>query len=343
MADSDRAASPAVELISALQREPYKFGFYQALRRLECAYHDQQRFGESVRPADDPIRLGQDASLRFAPSTLAAYRPGTDGRPDRLSGYFFGLFGPNGPLPLHLTEYARDRVRNYGDSTLVGFADLFHHRMLCLFYRAWAAAQPTIHFDRPDADRFSGYVGSLFGLGMPSLRARDAMPDLAKLHYCGRLALQTRNAEGLKAILEGFFAMPVAIREFVGEWLRLPKNQLCRLGEARATGTLGMNATLGENVWSCQYKFTIALGPMSFKDYKRLLPGGSSLRRLTAIVRNYIGDELSWDVNLILKEQEVRPLKLGEVGQLGWTTWLTPRPDEEDADDLYLDALRVTK
>jgi type VI secretion system protein ImpH len=178
---------------------------------------------------------------------------------------------------------------------------------------------------------------------MPSLRARDEMPDLTKLHFCGRLALQTRNAEGLKAILESFFAMPVAIKEFVGEWLRLPQDQVCRLGEARATGTLGMNATLGENVWSCQYKFTIALGPMSFIDYKRLLPGGSSLRRLTAIVRNYIGDELSWNINLILKEQEVPPLNLGEVGQAGWTTWLTPRPGEEDADDLYLDALRVAE
>jgi type VI secretion system protein ImpH len=82
---------------------------------------------------------------------------------------------------------------------------------------------------------------------------------------------------------------------------------------------------------------------MSLKDYKRMLPGGSSLPRLTAIVRNYIGDELSWDVNLILQEQEVPLLKLGEVGQLGWTTWLTPRPSEDDAGDLYLDALRVAQ
>ncbi len=341
MAGTDRQASPALELTAALRRRPYKFGFFQLLRRLENAYRDQPRFGESVRPADDPIRLGQEVSMRFAPATLAAYRPGKDGRPDRLSGYFLGLFGPNGPLPLHMTEYARDRVRNFGDSTLIGFADIFHHRMLCLFYRAWACAQPTVDFDRPESDRFSSYVASLFGLGMPSLRDRDAMRDLAKLHFCGRLALQTRNAEGLKAILEGFFDMPVAIEQFVGEWLRLPESQLCRLGTARAAGTLGANATVGGRVWSCQYKYTIVFGPMNFADYQRLLPGGSSLRRLTAIVRNYCGDELNWDVNLILKREDVPPLKLGEVGQLGWTAWLTPRRSDEDAGDLYLNALGV--
>jgi predicted component of type VI protein secretion system len=44
----------------------------------------------------------------FAPAELAAWWPAS-GRPARLLVYFFGLLGPNGPLPLHLTEYARER------------------------------------------------------------------------------------------------------------------------------------------------------------------------------------------------------------------------------------------
>lgn len=339
MANPDRTSAYAVELFETLRREPYAFHFFQALRRLECLYRDRPRLGKSVRLADDPVRLAQEPSLAFAPATLAAFDPGGEGRSPRLSEYFLGLFGPQGPLPLHLTEYARDRLRNHGDRTFARFGDIFHHRMLCLFYRAWADAQPTVSFDRPETDRFNVYIGAPFGLGMPSLWNRDAAPDLAKFHYAGRLVGQTRNPEGLEAILADFFSLPVKIETFVGHWLPLSEASRCRLGESPSTGLLGMTAVIGERVWDCQYKFRIALGPMALEEFQRFLPGSDSLRRLVAWVRNYIGDELLWDVNLILKREEVPPLKLGEGTQLGWTTWLTTQPLDRDADDLKLDAV----
>lgn len=339
MASPDRTQAYAVALFEVLRREPYAFHFFQALRRLECLYRDQPRLGKSTRLADDPVRLAQEPSLAFAPATLATFDPGSDGRPPRLSEYFLGLFGPNGPLPLHLTEYARDRLRNHGDRTLVKFADVFHHRMLGLFYRAWADTQPTVSLDRPENDRFQVYVGAQFGLGMPSLWSRDAVPDLAKPYYAGRLVCQTRNAEGLQAILADFFRLPVAIETFIGHWLPLSEATRCRLGETPTTGLLGVTAVIGERVWDCQYKFRIVMGPMGLAEFQRFLPGSDSLRRLVAWVRNYVGDELLWDVNLILKKEEVPPLVLGEGSQLGWTTWVTSQPLARDADDLMLDAV----
>ena len=339
MANPDRTSADPVALFEALRREPYAFHFFQALRRLECLYPDRPRLGKSVRLADDPVRLTQEPSLAFAPATLATFDLGDAGRPPRLSEYFLGLFGPQGPLPLHLTEYARDRSRNHGDHTFACFADIFHHRILCLFYRAWADAQPTVSFDRPETDRFNAYIGAPFGLGMPSLWNRDAAPDLAKFHYAGRLVCHTRNPEGLQAILTDFFSLPVRIETFVGHWLPLSEASRCRLGESPNTGLLGVTAVIGERVWDCQYKFRIVIGPMSLEEFQRFLPGSNSLRRLVAWVRNYIGDELLWDVNLILKREEVPPLKLGEETQLGWTTWLTSQPLDRDADDLKLDAV----
>jgi type VI secretion system protein ImpH len=315
MASPDRTQAYAVALLETLRRTPYAFHFFQALRRLECLYRDQPRLGKSIRLADDPIRLAQEPSLAFAPATLAAFKPGDDGSP-RLSEYFFGLFGPNGPLPTHLTEYVRDRVRNHGDRTFACFADIFHHRLLCLFYRAWADTQPTVCFDRPENDRFQVYVGAPFGLGMPSLWNRDAAPDLAKFHYAGRLVCQTRNAEGLRAILADFFKLPVAIETFVGHWLPLSEASRCRLGETPTTGLLGRTAVIGERVWDCQYKFRIVMGPMGLEEFQRLLPGSDSLRRLVAWVRNYVGHELLWDFNPILKKEEVPPLVL-EPGSAG--------------------------
>jgi type VI secretion system protein ImpH len=343
MASADRTATDPVDLFEALRHEPHAFHFFEALRRLECHYRDRPRLGQATRLSDDPVRLTQEPSMAFAPATLAGFDPGDESHPPHLAEYFLGLFGPQGPLPLHLTEYAYERKRSYGDRTFSRFADVFHHRMLSLFYRAWANAQPTVSFDRPERDRFNTYIGAAFGLGMPSLWRRDAAPDLAKFHYAGRLACQTHNAEGLQALLGDFFHLPVTIENFVGHWLPLAESSQCRLGETPATGSLGMTAVIGERVWDGQYKFRIVIGPMSLAEFRRFLPGSASLSRLVAWVRNYLGDELLWDVNLVLRKEEAPPLKLGEEAQLGWTTWLTSQPLAHDADDLKLDAVTYCK
>ena len=308
------------------------------MRLLEAGHRDRPRLGRSVRPSQDAVRLAQEPSVQFAPATLASLEPAFAGRPVRLLVHFFGLFGPDGPLPLHLAEYARDRRRNFRDPTLQRFADIFHHRALSLFWRAWADSRPTVSFDRPQDDRFATYAGSLAGLGTASLRDRDAMPDLTKLHFAGCLANQTRHAEGLAAILSAFFTMPVRVASFIGAWLDLQDRDRTRLGAAAQTGTLGGTALLGGRVWSRQHKFRLVFGPLTLAEYRRLLPGGSSLHRLIPIVRNYAGDTLLWDANLILRRDEVPRTQLGRQGQLGWTTWLTPRRSATDAADLFLDA-----
>ena len=334
MAGEDRAPFDSVAFLRDLAEQPHQYGFFAALRRLEGVFRGRPRIGQSLHAAEDPVRLGQDPHLEFAPATLSSFAaPGN--RPPRLGVYFLGLFGPQGPLPLHLTDWAHDRLRNAKDSTFSRFADLFHHRILSLFYRAWAMPQPTVSFDRPETDRFGSYVAALVGLGMPSLRGRDAMPDVAKLHFAGLLACQRHNPDGLKSILAAFFAMPTDIVEFVGDWMTLPPAIRTRLGD-RETAALGRTATVGARAWGCHQKFRIVFGPMGIDDYRRLIPGGDSLARLVAIVRNYVGDELEWDVNLVLKSGEVPSLQLGRGERLGWTTWLHPRTAHEDAADLHL-------
>ncbi len=339
MADQARTATRTVDLLKEMGAEPYRFGFYQALRRLEAEFRDHARLGESTRAAEDPIRLGQTPSLVFAPSTLAALRRGSGGRPDRLEVHFFGLFGPNGPLPLHLTEYAYDRLRNAKDPTFARFADIFHHRLLSLFYRAWANVQPTASYDRPDSDRFATYVGALFGMGMPSLRSRGRVADEIRLHFAGRLASQTRTAEGLQAFLHVYFRIGVRVDEFIGQWVPLPEDSRCRLGFSPATGTLGHTAIAGERIWDRGQKFRVTLGPMQLGMYRELLPGGEGLRELAELVRTYVHDEYVWDVRLILKGEEVPPLELGKHGHLGWTSWLPSESAREEVDDLLFDPL----
>jgi type VI secretion system protein ImpH len=341
MADQDRTAAHA--LIDRLKSDPSRFDFFQAMRLVECYYADLPRLGTSEKLADDPpLRLGQAVGMDFPPSALASWREGAekkDGKqfPDRLDVRFFGLFGPNGPLPLHLTEYALSRAGER-DHTLTRFADLFHHRLLCLFYRAWAESQPVVHYDRHaqalQEDRFSRYLGSLFGLGLDSLRERDAMPDRAKLLFAGLLSCQTRHADGLKIIIAEFFGVPAQIQEFVGEWMDIAPHEQTRLGMHEQAGHLGLSTVLGERVFGCQHKIRVVLGPLDLAFYRAMLPGEYGLVELAAILRNYIGDELAWEVNLVLRQTEIPPLKLDGVAQLGWTSWLGEK--NGDANDVIL-------
>lgn len=333
MADSDRAEAHGV--VERLRNEPQRFDFFQALRLYECLHGDKPRLGKSLKVSDDPLRLGQNPDLDFPVATLSDCAPGPNGS-DRLLVRFLGLFGPNGALPLHLTEYARDRLRHHGDPTFARFADVFHHRMLSLFYRAWANAQPTVSRDRPESDRFGFYLASLIGVAPGAFRDRDAMPDGAKLYFSGLLASQTKHADGLIAMLSEYFGRPVQVQEFVGEWMEIAVSDQSRLGTSPMLATLGQSVVVGAKTWGCQHKFRIVMGPLSLDAYRDMLPGGRALKELVALVRNYAGDELVWDVNLILRGEDIPPTVLDGSSQLGWTSWIGDRRGPIDAYDLML-------
>jgi type VI secretion system protein ImpH len=338
MAGTARQAPDPVALERALQERPEGFELFEALRRIECAYPDRPRLGKSARPSEDPVRLGATPSLAFAPRDIDRLEPGSDGKPPRLKNLVFGLFGVNAPLPLHLTEYALERTRAR-DSTLVAFADLFHHRLTSLFYRAWADAQPTVQSDRPGEDRFHIYMGALVGLSTPGLADRDALPDQYKRFFAGRLLTQARNAEGLQRLLEHFFRIPVRVIEFVADWMRLPANAHLRLGESETVASMGRTAVLGEYVWGTQQRFRLRIGPLSLERFNSLLPGGETLRQLVAAVKTYVGEEKAWDVQLVLRRAEVPATQLGRTGRMGLSTWLGSPRQDADADQVVLKAV----
>jgi type VI secretion system protein ImpH len=53
-------------------------------------------------------------------------------------------------------------------------------------------------------------------------------------------------------------------------------------------------------------------------------------------VRLYAGDELAWELQLVLEQPQVPQSWLGNPTLLGYTMWLGVRQDERDADDLVL-------
>jgi type VI secretion system protein ImpH len=325
----------AVGFFAALAETPYSFDFYDTLRMIECLYPDKPRWGEALRPIDEPVRLGQDPDLSFAPAPLASFATPPGGRP-QLQVRLFGLLGPNGPLPLHLTEYARERLRNAGDPTLARFLDVFHHRFLALFYRAWAQGQPHVSHDRPNQDRVAGYVAALLGFMPPTFRHRDSLPDVARLFHAGALVRHVRNADGLAGIVQQYFNVRVRVQQFVGHWMALGPGERTYLN--REGAALGAGAVLGARVWDRQHKFRLHLGPLNFAEYESFLPGGKQLRQLVDWVEFYFSFEFDWDIRLVLRRDEVPRLTLDRTRRLGWTSWLGHRRDPSAAADLSLHA-----
>lgn len=311
-------------LFDSVQAEPWAFDFFALVRRVEALQQQLPRIGTASRPGQEVLRLGQDAQLDFAPAALSSFRQ-EPGQPPRLGVRFFGMLGPQGPMPLHFTEYVRERQHNHGDPTLVHFLDIFHHRLLELFYRAWAHTQPVVQRDRPRADRYAAWLGTAFG---HRTGAGDTIPEPAKLNQAGLLAGRSRHPEGLVKLLVHHFDVPAAVVPHVGHWMSLHADDRSRLGYARnraAAGQgaqLGRSACAGDEVWDRQYKFRIVLGPLTLEQYLGFLPGHAAWQRLVDWVQLYAGLDLFWDVELTLRRDQVPPPRLGRHMRLGLAAWL---------------------
>lgn len=331
---------PVTERILA---EPLKQDFFFTVRWLwrRCAQDktalEAPPVGLARLASRDPIRFTQTPSMSFAPSTLDGVERRDSGG-YRIGVRFFGLLGPHGPLPLHVTDEAIRRRLDARDTTLQDFFNLFNHRMTSFYYRAWACQQMVVDADRFEESRIARYVGSLCGLERSEDRRRDSLPESAKLYFAGLLAIPTRPGEGLANLLGEYFETGARIEPFAGSWVSIPRSQRCRLTSGKDARALGRSAVLGQSAWEVSQRMRIRLGPMSLRKFERLLPSGPGHVRLLDWVRLYAGGEIGCDVVLVLKAEEVPRAQLGVQGRLGWTTWLSSSQSEIDRDDAVITA-----
>jgi type VI secretion system protein ImpH len=331
---------PLAALFEAVQADPRRHDFFALLRRVESLQPQRPRFGRALRPSHEALRLGQEPELDFAPAAIGSFDAAAPNAP-RVGVRFFGLLGPQGPMPLHFTEYVRERLRFRGDPTLLRFLDLFHHRLLALFYRAWAQSQPTVHQDRPDDDRFAAWLGAGFGLHGEEA-GQSSLPPAARLFQAGLLGTRSRHPEGLTKLLSLYFGVPVQVQEHVVQWLVLDTEDRTRLGFAWSRGervapaALGRSTTCGHKQRDRQFKFRIALGPLTLARYHDFLPGGPAWQALRDWVRQYTGFDLQWDVQLVLARAELPEPRLGRHVRLGVTAWVGRGGRDRDRGDLRL-------
>jgi type VI secretion system protein ImpH len=297
-----------------------RFEFIAALRLIEAAYRDKPRIGRALRVADEPLRLSQNADLAFRGKEITGAGVSPSGGVPRVA-VNTGLLGPQGPMPLHFTEYVRERWLRAGDATWTAFLDVFHHRMLSLLYRARVASEPVIALDRPDDDAFARSVGSLAGFGRATRRDGTRLDARALLYFGGLLTGRTRHASGLATLLATYFGVPVSIEQFAGRWVALPDEALAPLG-SRAAVSLGRGHLLGRRIWDRQHGVRIVIGPVDDATRRVLEPGTPQFAELVEWVRLYTGGMLDWDVEIRLNADVPVPMRLARNTRLARETWL---------------------
>jgi type VI secretion system protein ImpH len=307
--------------LNELYDQPAQQDFLGLCRTLEAGIDERPRIGASLTRREDLARFGQDPYFAFAASSIARATPDKDGVPNIIVR-FLGLLGPQGAMPLGVTEEALHYIQAR-DEAFARFLDLLNNRFIQLFFRAWADPRPVTHRDRSqEEDRFLTYLGVNLGLGSPIFRNQDHVDDLVKIAFAGLMGAKTRSVSRLSAALSQIFGVTVALEEFVGQRLIIDEEQCSRLGGNYAT--LGRDILLGAGIYSVQDKFRFQIFVNSLADFETFLPSGEHSRTFAAVVAFFLGLELEWDVELMLPAGQARGMVLGQSGRLGWTSWLTP-------------------
>ncbi|MGE0480575.1 MAG: type VI secretion system baseplate subunit TssG [Phycisphaerae bacterium] len=367
-------------MIDALREQPWRFEFFQAVRLalLESAARrarSEARGGGGDDPADEPLRFEAHTSTAFPTAALAEAgakqgddRDGATRRTMRVN--FFGLTGPSGVLPAHFTNLLieLERAKN---PRVSAFQNLFNHRLVALFYRAWEKPRVVVGYERARRSAAASETGAAWRV--PLLRmivalcgysphggfaGRHEFGDDAIAYYSGHLAQQRRPASAIAAVVASYFCVRAVVEPFVGQWLRFSAGDRTRL-DGRGSGSFRF---IGESTWDIQGRFRVRIGPLAMADYLRFLrPAGPhepeydphSARReffaLVQLVQACAAPEYDFEIVLVLRREDVTPCALGGAGdaRLGHTTFLCSRAAEHDTeaasfvqDDLWVRGAR---
>ncbi|HEX3748166.1 MAG TPA: type VI secretion system baseplate subunit TssG [Bryobacteraceae bacterium] len=324
----------------SLFREPYEFDFFQAVRVLGWLNPDKAPVGRYNHPQNELLRIGANPILHFPPSAIHALTERPGARPEMVIN-FMGLIGPLGALPIYVTELISQRLRAK-DRSMLAFLNIFNHRLTSFFYQAWEKNHFTVTYERGHGDPLSDGLFALIGFGTKGLRNRQPVEDEAFIYYSGLFALMPKSPLALESVVGDYFDIDVETEPFVGVWRSLAPADLCEFGGPAPESTqLGFGAVVGEEVWDQGSRVRLKLGPLPFDRYRDFLPTGKEWPVLKALVRSFCGNDIEFEVQLILRREDVPPFELRspEEGSLclGWQTWFKSGGDfDRDPGDTIL-------
>jgi type VI secretion system protein ImpH len=269
------------------------------------------------------LRYRVNPSLSFPPHDLAEldFEPTESGVRTLITLNLMGLHGAASPIPAYFTEY----VAQHQDEKCVlrDFLDIFNHHFVDLLCQSWLKYRYHVRFRPMATDRLSNRFFSFMGLGHKTLRENGELDPVRLMAYMGLIAFSGESAGSLESILRHYFShREVHLVLCVRREVPIPGDQKSSLGAANST--LGDDCLLGESVKDQTGKFRIVIENLNWVAFNGFLPCGKTFPRLKSLIRFVMRSQLSFDLELRLKPEDIPALIISESAQcrLGWSTWL---------------------
>ena len=318
----DGAGQTAIDLSEGLLTSAHRHHFYQLVERIHRVHGDNLEARLDMHPGDERIRYKVDPALAFPTSDVCKAELDEDRLKYFIEVAFMGMHGSASPLPHHYLESIVQECHQ-GFGIKGAFFDFFNHRLITLLHRAWRKYRYYIRFRADAEDRFSQYLYSFIGLNDRDLRGETAIPWSRLLTYAGMIATRGRAPSMISGIVAHSFDLDnAAVKEWVRRYVQIPRQQRNALG--RVNVILGEDFSIGARLLTQTAKFVISIKGLTQTRFRDFLPSGKSFAPLNTLVGFLLRDQLAYDLELGLTQEEIPPLVLDSArgANLGWTAFL---------------------
>ena len=310
-----------------LREQGFSFEFFQAVHLLENLYPGSPSCGGDGPFKAERIRIRPNRDMGFPPGdihSMEQLEQKYGGDAWRITQNFMGLYGVNSPLPSFIPVMIAQAYQD--EDPLRDFLDIFDHRILSLYYRSWKKHQLALSCDPTSQTPLVFALGSMIGRQANIPDEDWAVAPERLIRYAGLLSSQSRPAGGLEAMVADFFGLEqVKVREFLPKKVRLRGEDLTRLGAGEVNNQLGCSVILGDMVDEVGGQFRLTLGPLDLQSFLKFQPGGEVFLQLNFLVRLYTRNQLDYELELILKSDQVETMTLSSRNPrhgLGRYSWL---------------------
>jgi len=292
-----------------------QLNFFELLRRLERDSELAVRLGSARERQAIELQIIQPADLAFAPREVVSVtqRRARGGKPPALTLIcrHFGMFAPYGPLPIHVTEHARQEMLTLNSRAFQEFLALLSQRLAVWHYRAWAQMNVALGHERLRDNAFLHRIHQLSGVD--ECGTTDTHIKQLRACYAGAWLPGRRGWSELQRMLRHYLSVPLAIQARHARWMRGDKalQRMARLGETR----------LGKQFYDAEHAAKIVLSPLGASDYLAWQPGSEKLAILLAICRDYTGHQVLFDIELQIATRQEMSAHLGHA-RLNRDSWL---------------------
>lgn len=274
----------------------------------------QGNVGTDALPRRESIRFKVPQHLGFPGEALETIvKPKNCNQPYELEVNLLALTGASGVMPRHFSDRVIERSKQKDDG-LRDFLDIFNHRLISLYHRAWEKYRFPLQYHQKliaGSDPISQTLHSIVG----------SRKDL-QVMFGGLFSNEVRSAQALKQMLSVLSGCEIAITENIGRWIRLaPSEQTrvaCRANPEGQHAQLGMGALIGSKTWDVGSVVEIAIVADSPEAVFKMMPNSELVGAMLQLAEAYLPGHIKTRWVLIAKHRDMPMCKLGqEVVGLG--------------------------